>query len=239
MDASREGPVPESSTGAYSAGRIFHVRLVLAGRSYLYLGLQYWNQVTGEADADKDCPERFLRCVGPNHQFPELESVKLCFIASRKQLLHRFPKIGFRFFERPVAGVLARKTPQVGTVGIGIDLGQEYAGRDPRSRLIGVLDRDDSLENGAMVDVRQMLELDGLRWQHRGVQHHVVVLDAGHVQSGVVRSGLDADIALSPPDRPEIFLGNPAANFGVAGRKLLRHFAVTRRSLVRFAVGVK
>src|SRR6202521_4495924 len=91
-----------------------------------------------------------------------------------------------------------------------------------------MLNRDDSLEHGPMVDVRQVWELDRFRWQHGGVKQHVVILDASHVQSRIIRSGLDSDIALSPADHPEIFLGNPAANLGVASRKMLWHCAIVR-----------
>lgn len=82
-----------------------------------------------------------------------------------------------------------------------------------------MLNGDDPLKHGPMVDVRQMSEFDGFRRQHRGIRHHVVILDAGHVQGCVIRSGFDSDIALSPPDHPEIFLGYPAANFGVTSRR--------------------
>ena len=85
-----------------------------------------------------------------------------------------------------------------------------------------------------MVDVGQVREFDRFGRQHGSVKHYVVILDAGHVQSCIVRAGLDSDIALSPADHPKIFVGNSAADFGVAGRKILRHFEITRRSLTRF-----
>src|ERR1700693_4574008 len=97
-----------------------------------------------------------------------------------------------------------------------------------------MLNSDDSLEHGPMVDVWEMWELGRFRRQHRGVKQHVVILDTGHVQGCAVRSGLDSDIALSPADHPEIFLGNPATNFDVASRRMLRHFTIVRLRLMRF-----
>src|ERR1700674_2902372 len=102
-----------------------------------------------------------------------------------------------------------------------------------------MLNSDDSLEHGPMVDVWEMWELGRFRRQHRGVKQHVVILDPGHVQGCVVRSGLDSDIALSPADHPEILLGNPAANFGVPNRKMLRHFAIALRSLMRLTTSTE
>lgn len=102
-----------------------------------------------------------------------------------------------------------------------------------------MLNRDDPLEHGPMVDVRQMRELDRFGGQHGGVKHYVVILDAGHVQGGVIRSDLGSDVALSPADPPEIFHGNAATNFEVASRKMIRHFGITRRSLTRFQPDVK
>ena len=61
-----------------------------------------------------------------------------------------------------------------------------------------------------------------------------VILDAGHVQGCVIRTDFDSDVALAPTNRPEVFLGNPAANFGIVSRKVLRHFEFARRSLTRF-----
>jgi hypothetical protein len=89
-----------------------------------------------------------------------------------------------------------------------------------------MLNRDDPFEHGPMVDVRQVWQFDRLRRQHGGVKHYVVILDAGHMQGCVIGSGLDSDIALSPADHPEIFLGNPAANLGVASSGMLRHFVI-------------
>ena len=116
---------------------------------------------------------------------------------------------------------VAVKSSQVGAVCIAIDLGQEQACCDSSSRFVGMLNGHDSLEDGAMVDVRQVREFERFRREHGGVKHHIVILDAGHVQRCVIRSGLDSDIALSPPDHPEIFLRNPAANFGVASRRMV------------------
>src|ERR1700693_6309979 len=97
-----------------------------------------------------------------------------------------------------------------------------------------MLNSDDSLEHGPMVDVRKVREFDRFGRQYGGVKHYVVILDAGHVQGCVIRTDLDSDIALSPADHPEIFLGNPAANFEVASRRMLRHFTIVRLRLMRF-----
>src|SRR5271165_789785 len=141
---------------AYSFGRIFHVRLVFVGSGYLDRWFQYRHKVTSEADADENRPERSFWRVGANDRFPNLKFVELGLIASRKKLLHRFPKICFRFFDRSVAGIFARKATQVRAVGIAIDLSQKQTRRDPSSRFIGMLNRDDAFEHGAMVNVRQV-----------------------------------------------------------------------------------
>lgn len=101
------------------------MRFVLVGRGYFHFGFQYRHKVAGKADANKNRPERFLRRECANDQFSKLEFVELCLVAPREKLLHRFPQIGFRFFERAVSGVFARKAAQVRAVRIAINLGQE------------------------------------------------------------------------------------------------------------------
>jgi hypothetical protein len=49
-----------------------------------------------------------------------------------------------------------------------------------------MLNGDDSLEDGPMVDGRQVREFGRLRRQNGRVKHHVVILDAGHVQGCII-----------------------------------------------------
>jgi hypothetical protein len=46
-----------------------------------------------------------------------------------------------------------------------------------------------------MVDIRQVREFERFRREHGSLKHHIVILDAGHVQRCVVARRLDADIA--------------------------------------------
>jgi hypothetical protein len=71
-----------------------------------------------------------------------------------------------------------------------------------------MLNRHDSLEDRAMVDVRQVREFARFRREHGSVKHHIVILDAGHVQGCVIAPRLDADIAFpsrSPRNIPGEF----------------------------------
>ena len=45
---------------AVSCSRVFHVRFVFVGRVYSHFGFSYRHKITGEADADKNRPERFF-----------------------------------------------------------------------------------------------------------------------------------------------------------------------------------
>ena len=58
---------------AVSCSRVFHVRFVFVGRVYSHFGFSYRHKITGEADADKNRPERFFWHVCPNDRFPKLE----------------------------------------------------------------------------------------------------------------------------------------------------------------------
>ena len=76
---------------AVSCSRVFHVRFVFVGRVYSHFGFSYRHKITGEADADKNRPERFFWHVCPNDRFPKVEFAEACFITPLKKLLHRFP----------------------------------------------------------------------------------------------------------------------------------------------------
>src|SRR5690348_496608 len=114
-----------------------------------------------------------------------------------------------------------------------MNLGQEQSSRDTRPRFIGVLNCNDSFENRTVMDVRQVLKLASLGRQYRAVQRHVVIFYASHIQRRVVRAGLDADIALSPTDHPEIIPGNATADFRVAGLDMFSHELTSGRSICR------
>src|ERR1700683_561502 len=113
-----------------------------------------------------------------------------------------------------------------------MNFGQNDSGGDSCSWLFGMLNRDNAFQYRTVVDVRQVWKLHRFGRKHGGVKHHVIILDARHMQGCVVRSGLDSDVSFAPANYPEIFLRNPAADFGIA-RGMLRHFESTRRSLMR------
>ena len=90
-----------------------------------------------------------------------------------------------------------------------------------------------------MVDVRYVRQFNHLRRQHRGVKHHVVVLDAGHGQSSMARTGLDADTALSPADHSETIPRESGSQFRSSEQEDGSAFCDSRRSLVRFSLDIK
>jgi hypothetical protein len=76
-----------------------------------------------------------------------------------------------------------------------------------------MLNGHNSLEDRAMVDVGQVREFERVRGEHGSVKHHIVILDAGHVQRCVIAARLDADIAFPPSRSPRNIPGGSDIQF--------------------------